>query len=745
MKRLVQSASIFLASLALLFGTTAFTQEKAELPKLNIIDQLGIPGLGGSSGGEKATFSAEYRIAEGTREGQVSITATMEPDWHLYSVTQLPGGPQTSVIKLASTEQAAITGEFMPDAPPHIKQYEFFDVPVEEHDGTVVWTAPIQLADGVEPTTTELQLKFNGQVCQNEGACIPIANKSIAAKFVGYYEKTPDVTEFRTTSAHLTLRGTIHPATVQPGGSVTLTLTVVPDPTWHVYAYAKQDPMLISKPTLIAVSEPSGWKAADFTASVKPIEHESGLEEEPLTYFHEEPVSWSVAIAVPADAAPGKYTLAGVIGYQSCTLLQCDLPTGAAFRGTVDVGTEPVLGEALLSFTAAKYKDAASLTSQREAQAAPPPDQLTGGGTVLDLNNLDTQSTTAELSTPVVLLMAFAAGFILNFMPCVLPVIGLKVMAFVQQAGDSRARSFMLNVWYSLGLMSVFLILATLSVFMGLGWGAQFSSITFSVILTSVVFAFALSFLGVWEIPIPGFVGTGNVNNLAAKEGPSGAFFKGVLTTVLATPCSGPMLGSALTWAVAQPPLVAYAGFGCVGLGMASPYLLIGAFPQLVSFLPKPGAWMDTFKHMMGFVLLGTVIFLLTFIPIPYVVPTVAFMMGLWAAFWWIGRVPLTESLDKKASAWVAATAFAALIGLLAYGAPFEPVRSTNLVAIMTSRFQRAVDQELSTRSVSLPAARSNESTGGSNELAWRPYTQQLLEQLTSENKTVFVDFTADW
>lgn len=745
MNRLPQSASTLLTVLALLFSSIAFAQETGELPKLNIIDQLGIPGLGSSSGGEKATFSAEYRIAEGTRRGQVSITATIVPDWHLYSVTQLPGGPQTSVIKLASPEHAATTGEFTPDVPPHIQQYEFFDVPVEEHDGVVVWTAPIQLAEGVDPTKTELQLKFNGQVCQNDGACIPIANKVVVAKFAGYYKETPKVTEYRTTSAHLTLRGKIEPETVAPGGSVTLTLTAEPDPTWHVYAYAKQDPLLISKPTLIAINEPSGWKTSHVTASAKPIEHELGLDEEPIAYFHEKPVSWSVAIIVPADAAPGAHTITGLIGYQTCTLVQCDLPTGAAFRGTVNVGTESVSGESLLSFTAAKYQDAASRTSQSEAGSTPPIDQVAGGGAKLDLDNLDTQSSTAELSTPVVLMMAFAAGFILNFMPCVLPVIGLKVMAFVQQAGDSRARSFMLNVWYSIGLMSVFLILATLSVFMGLGWGEQFSSITFNVILTSVVFAFALSFLGVWEIPIPGFVGTGKVNNLATKEGPSGAFFKGVLTTVLATPCSGPLLGSALTWAVSQPPPIAYAGFGCVGLGMASPYLLIGAFPQLVSFLPKPGAWMDTFKHLMGFVLLGTVIFLLTFIPIPFVVPTVAFMMGLWAAFWWIGRVPLTESLDKKAAAWVAATAFAALIGFVSYGAPFEPVRSTNLVAIMTTRFQRAIDQELSTRSIAIPTIRENASHDRGNELAWRPYTQQLLEQLTSEKKTVFVDFTADW
>lgn len=745
MNRLTQSASIIVACVLLLTGSLVLAQDSPPLPKLNIIDQLGIPGLGGATGGDKAQFTAEYQVAEGTRDGRLSVTAMMQPTWHVYSVTQLPGATQRSVITLASQDQAKLTGEFQPDAAPHVKMYDFFDVPVEEHDDTVVWTAPIQLADGLDPKSTELQLKFNGQVCQDEGSCIPIVNKPIVAKFAGFYKEESAATEFRTDAAHVTLHGTISPSTVQPGGSVTLTLTAEPAPTWHIYAYAEQDPNLFSKPTLIAITEPSDWRTAEITPSASPIEHETGLDEAPLAYFHEQPVSWSVKIAIPPDAAPGTHTIAGLIGFQTCTLIECDKPTAAAFRGTIEIGTEPVVGESPLGFTAAQYQEVVKLTDKPQPEVAPPIGQVAQADTKLDLDNLDTQSSGKELSTPVVLMMAFAAGFILNFMPCVLPVIGLKVMAFVQQAGDSRARSFMLNVWYSLGLMSVFLVLATLSVFMGLGWGEQFSSITFNVILTSVVFAFALSFLGVWEIPIPGFVGSGKVGDLATKEGPSGAFFKGVLTTVLATPCSGPLLGSALTWAVSQPPATAYAGFACVGLGMASPYLLIGAFPQLVSFLPKPGAWMDTFKHLMGFVLLGTVIFLLTFIPIPFVVPTVAFMMGLWAAFWWIGRVPLTQSLDKKAAAWVAATAFAAFIGIVAFGAPFAPVRNTNLVTIMTTRFQRAVDQELSTRNTSIASDSRARSREGSHELDWKPYTQQLLEQLTAENITVFVDFTADW
>jgi thiol:disulfide interchange protein DsbD len=345
----------------------------------------------------------------------------------------------------------------------------------------------------------------------------------------------------------------------------------------------------------------------------------------------------------------------------------------------------------------------------------------------------------------LVLLTAFAAGFILNFMPCVLPVIGLKIMAFVQQSGDSRARIFMLNVWYSLGMLSVFLVLASLAVFVGLSWGQQFSSVGFNITLSAVVFVFALSFLGVWEIPIPGFVGSGGVQSMAEKEGPSGAFLKGVLTTILATPCSGPMLTPALTWAVSQPPAITYVAFSCVGFGMAAPYLLIGAFPRLIAFLPKPGAWMDTFKQIMGFVLLGTVVFLLTFMPVPYVVPTLAFLVGLWAAFWWIGRTPLTETFQKKLRAWTAAALFGTLIGLIAFAGPFPIGRFQfdGLLNIMQSRFQRAVERELSTRDLQIPTVAADED--GSHELPWQPFSVDLLTRLTRERRTVFVDFTADW
>jgi len=258
----------------------------------------------------------------------------------------------------------------------------------------------------------------------------------------------------------------------------------------------------------------------------------------------------------------------------------------------------------------------------------------------------------------------------------------------------------------------VFLVLATLAAGVNLGlsdqnlgWGEQFKYTSFNVVMVAVVFVMALSFLGVWEIPIPGFVGSGAATEVAAREGALGAFAKGILTTILATPCSGPLLGGVFGFTLTQPAAIKYLVFGCIGLGMASPYLLIGAFPRLIRFLPKPGAWMDTFKQMMGFVMLATIVFIFSFMNPDYLVPTFAMMIGLWAGCWWIGRTSLVETLPRKLKAWAQGAAFAGAVSWCAF------VWLTPHASI----------------------------------IPWQSFSQPQLAKLTGEGNTVLVDFTADW
>jgi thiol:disulfide interchange protein len=668
-----------------------------------------------------------YQIEKGTRDGRLSITAKLEEGWHVYSVTQPAGGPTRSVLKVTTTDDFEVTGPFQPDVPPHIKPPDVFPVNSEEHELEVTWTAPIRIGEGVDPAGLKPEVKYSGQVCKV--SCIEIKGRSIEVGFDGFYETVSLSNNYRADRSHVELVGELGPKVVPPGGVVTLSVTATPDEGWHIYAYAEEDPKLISKPTLISISQPVGWSKMQVVASAEPIEHETGLSEEPIAYFHEEPVTWTVQIQVPQDAEPGEYTLQGGIGYQTCTLANCDNPTSASFSAKLNVTTTLTNETSAVGFSDSSYDEIAKQVA-KPAEPESTPGDTAAPAFVLDDVKASDGPVGGKRPAISMLVMAFAAGFILNFMPCVLPVIGLKLASFVHQAGQDRRKIIRLNLWYTLGVMSVFMILATMATVFGLKWGQQFNSPMFNAILAAIVFAFALSFLGVWEIPLPGFASGGKMNELADQEGPGGAFFKGILTTVLATPCSGPLLVPAVAWALAQPPVITYSSFACVGLGLASPYLVIGAFPRLAAFLPKPGPWMETFKHIMGFVMLGTVVFLLTFLPMSYVVPVVTFLIGLWAMLWWVGRIPLYEPLTKRIRAWAEGAIFAAVIYAFAFGW---------LQGVMQGRFNEAVAVELSRQGDgSVKIAVRHE-----NELNWQPYSAELLERTVNDRKTVFVDFTA--
>ena len=411
--------------------------------------------------------------------------------------------------------------------------------------------------------------------------------------------------------------------------------------------------------------------------------------------YHEAPIRWTIPIEIPLSAKPGNYAIGGLIGFHTCNdAIGCDLPKAADFSATLMVGAAAVPSTAEpLQFRPAEYATVARLADQA------------AGNDALSKPNPAAHAPIASKEEPVtlaaVILLSLLGGFILNFMPCVLPVIGLKLLSFLEQGGKSRTHVFALNICYTLGLLAVFMVLATLTAFAGFAWGER--STSFNIGLTCVVFVMALSFLGVWEIPIPGFVGSGKGVELAAREGAIGAFAKGILTTVLATPCSGPFLGLVFAFCAKQPPGTVYLVFGLIGVGMAMPYLVIGLFPRLIRFLPKPGAWMDTFKQFMGFILLGTVVYLFWTLNRTYLVPTFALLIGLWAGCWWIGRTPLFASLSRKLAAWTTGGLVAAAVGVFAFFF-LTPV---------------LLDGE--------------------------PYSQPRLDKLAAEGKTVVLDFTANW
>jgi thiol:disulfide interchange protein len=710
-------------------------------------------------------ISSRVEISPNGDAGLLYVTAKLGGDWHIYSVTQKDGGPMRSEIRIEPSSQFEIVGQFESAEPPEVRRLEFYDVPVEEHYKQVTWTVPISIVAGIDPQTLVVRGKVLGQICEDSSGCVPLTTldtrftarvegtvQDVAALTARMTRRTPPVAQAAGASAtvargagaktdrgpspipsdvafrsvgvdgyqaegvHAALTGTVQPAVAAPGQTVELLVTATPAANWHIYAQGDPDPDAISQPTLIAVAEPATWPIGAVTASAEPTVKPAS-DFLPEQRYHSQAVTWRIPITVPADAPLGKHKFRGIVGYQTCSDSRCDTPKGAYFAAEIQIDASAAPGTTTaqpLQFAPATYAAASNYLKGLPVAGAvgeTPPSQGPATDIAFDLNQIQVTESKSD-STIYILLVALVGGFLLNFMPCVLPVIGLKIMSFVQQAGEHRGQVFVLNAWYSLGMLAIFWLLATLASAASLGlsdeslgWGEQFNYSGFTITLLCVVFAMGLSFIGVWEIPIPGFVGSGKAGNLAQKEGIGGAFFKGVLTTILATPCSGPGIATALTWSAGKPPFLVYLVFTFMGLGMAAPYLIIGAFPRLVRFIPKPGAWMDTFKQLMGFVLMGTVVYMFTLVDEKLVIPTLALIFAIWAACWWIGRTPITATGTRKMFDWLVAAGFAAVVGWFAFG--YKPDTT--------------------------------------HELPWQEFSLAALDEHVQADRTVMIDFTARW
>lgn len=234
--------------------------------------------------------------------------------------------------------------------------------------------------------------------------------------------------------------------------------------------------------------------------------------------------------------------------------------------------------------------------------------EISAGEIIVPATESETAGTGAEafgLAFFGTLAMAFAGGLILNLMPCVFPVLGLKIMHFVGKAGTEKSKIARHGFVFGAGVLVSFWALAgALAVLRRggeqLGWGFQLQEPAFVYGMIVLLLVFGLSMSGVFEF---GVGATGVGGKLQEKSGYAGSFFSGALAVVVATPCAAPFLAPALGSALTLPPAPAFALFTAIALGLAAPYVVLSCAPSLLAFLPKPGAWMETFKQAMAFLL----------------------------------------------------------------------------------------------------------------------------------------------
>jgi thiol:disulfide interchange protein DsbD len=321
------------------------------------------------------------------------------------------------------------------------------------------------------------------------------------------------------------------------------------------------------------------------------------------------------------------------------------------------------------------------------------------------------------------LLFGFIGGMILNLMPCVLPVISLKIFGFIQQAGQSRQKILRSGIAFTLGIFAWFIALALLLIALKVAgrdvtWGGfQFTNPYFVLVLSVIVLVFALNLFGVFEISLPQRFSRGLLSTSERKDN-LGSFFQGVFATVLATPCTAPFLGTALGFAFSQSAPIILAMFIAIAAGMSAPYLLLSAQPAWLRFLPRPGAWMLHVKQFMGFLLLATLLFLL------YVLGAQRGLEGaIWASCFLLG---ISVACWMK-GAFVSPTASATKRGI---------VLVLMLVVVLASGIYFIGDKF---HSVNVASA------GSQLRGDWQGFTPERLQAELEQGHTVFVDFTAAW
>ena len=640
----------------------------------------------------------------------VAVAYQLAQDWHIY--WKNPGDAGAPPQVAWSLPDGFAAGELRFPAPHRLKNgtadspiitYVLYGEPVL----LATITAPEDLQPGAEIT---IAAKITTAVCQKtclmetsqvsvklptaaDAGSVQPANQELFAGATGRIPPADGRGKFVTVTAK--------PSTgsAEVGGQFDVLVTIDIKRGYHVQSNKPYVAGLI--PTEVIVEPAPGVELGDLVYPKAKERVDRALRMK-LSEFEGRAVVKVPVTKVTGEAVGTSLTLAGIVIAQACEVKtgRCFPPEAVAWSTTLGL----VGGQAEAAATELPVEGEAEQLEERPAAAVTDADQPG-----------DHQPTERDtLSLPLVLVLAFLGGIILNVMPCVWPVLSIKVLSFVQQAHDDPKRVLRLGLLFALGILVSFWLLGVAAVAGkaaagGATWGTQFSHPKFVIAMIVVLYVFGLSLFGVFEINLPG-AAAGKLSAATAREGYLGSYVKGMLATVLATPCTAPLLGPAIAVAFSQSATVIMLAMTAIGLGMSLPYVVLAAKPSWLGFLPKPGPWMESFKEFTGFLLMGVVIWLLwvlgDLVGASGVVATAAFMTFLGLACWLYGKMRMTWSVTARLAGTVAALAIAVVGGWFAY---------------------------------------SYMSSSSDGEIEWLAHRPGLHRQLAAEGHTVFVNYTATW
>jgi len=495
---------------------------------------------------------------------------------------------------------------------------------------------------------------------------------------------------------------------IKPGDSFRAGVKITIERGWHIYG---EDPGLSGLPTKVAWTLPEG-------ASAGPVEYPPT---KPFTFLGELGQGYTETVVLWSTIQTNVDLSEPLLLEAESSWLVCKevcMPGRETATLTIPIGVTSKNAETAPLFISQRGDDSSSAgqstgkTEETETTAAaepagsaPPPSEQPG--------------------MPLISILAIGllGGLILNLMPCVFPILGLKIMGFVNQAGSSRGKVISHGLVFTAGVLLSFWVLAGILILLRtggheLGWGFQLQEPGFVFVLTVILLVFGLNMSGLFEF---GLTTVGAGSNLTAKGGMTGTFFSGVLATVVATPCAAPFLAPALGAALTLPPATSIAAFTAIAIGLSLPYLILSLFPGFIKILPKPGPWMETLKQFLSFLLYGTVAFLLwvlagqlqpeLLLGVLFALVTIA--LGCWVYGRW------SAPHRKTGTKWIARIATLVLIaGPLVYAG--------SGIAEQNRRLALADDADR-------------------DFLVWDTWSPEKEMALREEGRIVYIDFTARW
>ncbi|WP_437187208.1 cytochrome c biogenesis protein CcdA [Planctomicrobium sp. SH668] len=709
------------------------------LTTLALTSPVSAQGLG------KGLFDLSDSVAKPAQQAETKVTAVLAPAKEAGVVLLqinlvLPEGVNTYSMDPELPKPTKITVDlpdgwtslekgFRSDPLPKKSFDEAFGKELEKYYGEVTFFKRIQVPAGAKLEAAELEGKISFLTC-DAGSCTP-QNASFKAKFdakakpavkgelaeaeevtpavespaavapvevqvapltAGYVVVPTRETRDGTVADPVSLQFELSPANPKAGDVVTLAITMTIADGWSTYGLVKANEEQIEKPTVINFSVENLVAVGGLVSVPEPVLHSTKIGDELLhSNAHEQQVTWLQKFNAVGDVAPG---VIGTIQYQICqtgkacmSVKSVEFSLGTNQKSTDILAAQPIV-KSFISHGVSPTEERDVMSRLKVATVA------AGDFTLLSA-----------------FASAFFAGLLMNILPCVLPVLAIKILSLVQQAGESRFRILALNLTYTAGVLIVFFGFAVLSWGLGQSMASVFQNQTFMIVMACVVFLMGLSLFGVFELPVPGIIPSAGHH----QEGYIGAFNTGIIATLLGTPCIGPFIAPVFTWCLTQPPATVFTLFGMMGIGMASPFLLTGVFPSLVKWLPRPGDWMVKFKQFTGFVLMGTVIWLLVTIKIEWRVPVLVLLLSLGMMVWMAAN--FAASYDPV---WKQRRAY--LLSFLASA----PVFCFGLWLMEEFRPLSANEMHVS-------------------KMPWQNFSEDQLIRLREEGRPMLIDFTADW